>query len=470
MRLRWTWVTLGLVVAGCGDVVSLGSGASGDGGSRDAAGGGSGRDGSGGRDGGRTGHEGGAARTEAGHGDAGTDARHSDGPTYIDAGYYRGDGSFFVDGGAYPRVDARTEAGGGGEADAAFDATSGCGALAACCYTLTSASQSLCNTVAASGSTTNCATELTQFQSLGDCTGVSVLASQMQVPANRIVSDGTTLFWTTAETPGLLAMPVHGGTVTVLISGPLANTFDTNQVAAAGFLSVDDTNLYLLQNNSLIRIPKNGRASSLVTEFGASVIDATILGATAFWVEETTAGAVFSEDVTVKSTPLLGGPISSLGRVHLNNPFFPVLIGVTSSTVFLGGPGDGMPSNLYRFPIAAGVPSGGPALTVQPSTSLTSDTSAVYCSAGDTASNVAVASDGTAATVGTADGSSYIVFDDTYAYWADETTVGTIMKAPKAGGGTAVVLARDTNPTAIGVDATSVYWGDQGGYIKSVPK
>jgi hypothetical protein len=50
------------------------------------------------------------------------------------------------------------------------------------------------------------------------------------------------------------------------------------------------------------------------------------------------------------------------------------------------------------------------------------------------------------------------------------TTVGTIMKAPKTGGGTATVLARDTSPTAIAVDANNVYWGDMGGYIKSVPK
>ncbi len=44
------------------------------------------------------------------------------------------------------------------------------------------------------------------------------------------------------------------------------------------------------------------------------------------------------------------------------------------------------------------------------------------------------------------------------------------MKAPKAGGGTATVIAHDTSPTAIAVDASSVYWADENGYIKSVPK
>lgn len=37
-------------------------------------------------------------------------------------------------------------------------------------------------------------------------------------------------------------------------------------------------------------------------------------------------------------------------------------------------------------------------------------------------------------------------------------------------GGSATVIAHDTSPTAIAVDANSVYWSDQAGYIKSVPK
>jgi hypothetical protein len=37
-------------------------------------------------------------------------------------------------------------------------------------------------------------------------------------------------------------------------------------------------------------------------------------------------------------------------------------------------------------------------------------------------------------------------------------------------GGTPTVVAHDTNPTAIAVDSTSLYWADQAGYIKSIPK
>jgi hypothetical protein len=100
---------------------------------------------------------------------------------------------------------------------------------------------------------------------------------------------------------------------------------------------------------------------------------------------------------------------------------------------------------------------------------LASDTTAAYCSQ-TTGSNMRLASDGTATALGPAVSSSYIVFDDTYVYWADMTSVGTIMKAPKAGGGTATVLASDTSPTAIAVDANSVYWSDAAGYIMSIPK
>jgi hypothetical protein len=100
---------------------------------------------------------------------------------------------------------------------------------------------------------------------------------------------------------------------------------------------------------------------------------------------------------------------------------------------------------------------------------LTSDTDAVYFAEGS-ASNLRIASNGTAASLGPTVSSSYIVFDDTYAYWADMTSTGTIVKAPKAGGRTATALASDTSPTAIAVDATSVYWSDMAGYLKSVPK
>ena len=139
----------------------------------------------------------------------------------VDAGYYHGDGSFWVDGGAYPGLPDGSQ----GETDAS---------------------------------------------STGDAsTGVTVLVSQIQVTPNRMVSDGTLLFWTN---PGLYAMPVGGGAITTLLAE------QTGAPSGGSFLAVDDVNLYVLIGSSLIRMPKNGDPATLVNESGATVIDATMLG------------------------------------------------------------------------------------------------------------------------------------------------------------------------------------------------
>lgn len=54
-------------------------------------------------------------------------------------------------------------------------------------------------------------------------------------------------------------------------------------------------------------------------------------------------------------------------------------------------------------------------------------------------------------------------------YWLDSVTVGTVMRAPKTGG-PATIIARDTSPVAIAVDANAVYWSDVGGNIMRLAK
>jgi hypothetical protein len=72
-------------------------------------------------------------------------------------------------------------------------------------------------------------------------------------------------------------------------------------------------------------------------------------------------------------------------------------------------------------------------------------------------------------TFGAGNGDTVLAFDDTSVYWVDNATVGTIMSAPKTGG-TASIIARDTSPVAIAVDANAVYWSDQGGNIMRLAK
>jgi hypothetical protein len=148
----------------------------------------------------------------------------------------------------------------------------------------------------------------------------------------------------------------------------------------------------------------------------------------------------------------------------------PQFLGVTSSMVFVscGGPTMGM----IDFPIGSGVYTGDPdPLSVGTGcTSLTSDTNAAYCTQSGSAPNLRIANNDTSLTLGQADSSSYLVADDSYVYWVDETNVGTIKKTPKAGGGATTILARDTSPTALAVDGTWVYWADVAGNIERVAK
>jgi hypothetical protein len=79
------------------------------------------------------------------------------------------------------------------------------------------------------------------------------------------------------------------------------------------------------------------------------------------------------------------------------------------------------------------------------------------------------ASGGVAVSAGVAPREALGARVDTYVYWADGVMVGTIMRAPKAGG-TATIVAHDADPVAIAVDANAIYWSDEGGNIMRLAK
>jgi hypothetical protein len=296
----------------------------------------------------------------------------------------------------------------------------------------------------------------------GGTSGATSVASQIQLTPSNLASDGTTLFWTSSVGNGgdLSSMPVGGGAVSAVVHGPVSG----------GFLVVDDTNVYFPDSSGgIARAPKGGGgASALVTEQGAILRGFTSLGATAYWIEG--GGGPMQGPVSIKSAPLKGGAPSDVAQY---TPMFgaPGLdIGVTTTTVFLSGFGA---QGLTAFSLATGIPDGGAPASIpgfmQGCQVLVSDTAAVYCSTGG--SLIRVASDGTQTMLGTVLGgnSGAFALDDTDVYWVDNATVGTIMKVPKTGG-TASIVARDTNPVAIAVDAHAVYWSDQGGSIMRLPK
>ena len=287
----------------------------------------------------------------------------------VDAGYYYGDGSYWVDGGAYPDApmpgDASGDAGADGET---IDASPGCLPLAACCPSVSGATQSVCESIAQAGNGADCGAELALLQGAGDCTGATVLASLVQVPPDYMVSDGTTLFWLTSATPGLLAMPVEGGPITTLLTGPGTNDFGPFSEGTP-FLAVDDITVYLHQNEGITRIPKAGGPATLVNESGAAVYAATSLASTAYWVESAPGGCGGCIPVAVKSAPFAGwrGPV---GRSVAADSPLPDIddIAVTPSAVFIGF------SSPYEFSMSANGMFVG---TGERGTSLTSDNGAV---------------------------------------------------------------------------------------------
>jgi hypothetical protein len=273
-------------------------------------------------------------------------------------------------------------------------------------------------------------------------------------------------------------MPADGGTISSPVPGMIGS----------GFLAVDDVNVYYMDytgTGGIFRAPKEGGGTpTLVNDMndaGWAIATATTQGGNAYWVEN--AGSPIELDTVIKSAPLQGGSVSTLANFEQSQTIGDYgAIGVTSTTVFLaGGPG---PNQVASFPLSAGVVDGGvPAVVAGASQGcefFVSDTDAVYCDANGYIARIA--SDGTTVTLGTVitslvlsnatTGSGIagaIAIDDTYVYWVDGVTVGTIMRVPKTGG-TATVIARDTNPVAIAADSNAVYWSDQGGNIMRLAK
>jgi hypothetical protein len=256
-------------------------------------------------------------------------------------------------------------------------------------------------------------------------------------------------------------MPVDGGTIQTIVAGTIG----------VNFLAVDSTSVFYVDSSQTLRsAPKTGGGTpTLLSAAGAIAWAATTLGSSLYWLERS---ASPNPTFTLKSEPLSSGTATTITEFTASIGSQPNVLGVTQTTAFVSG----FSSQLASFLLSTGVPGGGVPTKVAGSMNycalLLSDTNAVYC---DTETEmVAITSNGTATTLGpviTGNSGALVsaAFDDTNVYWADTSTVGTIMTAPKAGG-TVTTLVHDTSPVAVAVDANNVYWSDQGGNIMRLPK
>jgi hypothetical protein len=252
-------------------------------------------------------------------------------------------------------------------------------------------------------------------------------------------------------------MPVGGGAIQTVVAGPVGSNF-----IAVGATSV----YYVSASSTLYSAPKAGGGTpTLLSTTGALAYGASALGSTLYWLE------LNNGTCTLKTTPLDGGSISTLTSFPFNQGSNLASFAVTDTTVFLTN----RTETLLSFPLA-GLPDGGTPTTVPgmigPCWPLLSDTSAVYCDTGS--SMLSITSTGASSTMGPVVTGSMTdlgsaASDETFVYWLDTTTVGTVMKAPKAGGAM-TTIAHDTGPAAIAVDANSIYWSDQAGNIIRLPK
>ncbi len=262
----------------------------------------------------------------------------------------------------------------------------------------------------------------------------------------------------------LLSVPVDGGAVTTLASGPGLDPVS---------IAVDTTNVYWTDNDSLLSTPHAGGAPVTLASLGNSegIEGMTVAAGDAFLAVHAASGAIATE-------PVAGGPTTTLASAS-----YPQFVAVNTTHVFwtagtVSGPPTQVTQLVQTTPIAGGTITTLATRTQAPQAIAADDTRVYWIESGGFAMGAGVVlsmpvAGGTVTTLATGlySPSQTIALDAAYLYFADGTS--SIVKVPVVGG--APVTLATTLPTApvgaIAVDDTSLYWTNYDtGVTKLTPK
>jgi hypothetical protein len=220
---------------------------------------------------------------------------------------------------------------------------------------------------------------------------IHALATHQPHPAHGMAADASNVYWANATSGTVMSVPIRGGEPVTLASSPHDSPHS---------VAVDATNVYWATDSSIMKAPLGGGAASVVGkayEADAVAVDEQNV----YW------GALS----TIEAAPIGGGKTTTV----VFNPGRPMGLAFRDGNILWADDRDRRVMTLK----------------------LGTHNRTVLASGGQNCQNLAV--------------------DATYAYWTD-TGAGTVSRVPLAGGNPVTLATGQDGPGAIAVDTGNVYW------------
>jgi hypothetical protein len=268
-----------------------------------------------------------------------------------------------------------------------------------------------------------------------------VIASGLNNPFG-IAVDATNVYFTDYDANTVGSVPIDGGPVTVLAK---------DQLGAYG-IAVDSESVYFAAADHIGKVPLGGGTdTTLVANIWSGGANGQSLA-----IDATTVYFALL-DGTVESVPLGGGAVTTLTK----SPGYLYDIALGGDKLYWGSTDND--HNFLGTIRSVGI-GGGSSEAIAQHQNLPNavhlDGTTVYFAGVEVAPLASVPVDGGPVNVLATSASVYpggITVDEQYVYWTDWIN-GTLSRVPKGGGGVTVLASGQYEPSAVAVDATSIYW------------